>query len=95
MAKRATTIVKCDEVQDYDRQAQISEIIDENINGSEDIEVLTDARFRQNFDLMRYSGEMCDVEIVVEESKFKGSFFGMTLLNKCFKNKNSNKKSRF
>ena len=75
MAKRATTIVKCDEVQDYDRQAQISEIIDENINGSEDIEVLTDARFRQNFDLMRYSGEMCDVEIVVEESKFKGSFF--------------------
>ena len=75
MAKRATTIVKCDEVQDYDRQAQISEIIDENINGSEDIEVLTDARFRQNFDLMRYSGEMCDVEIVVEGSKFKGSFF--------------------
>ena len=75
MAKRATTIVKCDEVPDYDRQAQISEIIDENINGSEDIEVLTDARFRQNFDLMRYSGEMCDVEIVVEESKFKGSFF--------------------
>lgn len=75
MANRATTIVKCDEVQDYDQQIQISEIIDENINGSEDIEVLTDARFRQIFDLMRYSGEMCDVEIVVEESKFKGSFF--------------------
>ena len=93
MAKRATTIVKCDEVQDYDRQAQISEIIDENINGSEDIEVLTDARFRQNFDLMRYSGEMCDVEIVVEESKFKGSFFGMILLSAL--NQNSNKKSRF
>ena len=75
MANRATTIVKCDEVQDYDQQIQISEIIDENINGSEDIEVLTDARFRQIFDLMRCSGEMCDVEIVVEESKFKGSFF--------------------
>ena len=74
MANRATTIVKSAEV-DNDRQPQISEIIDENINGSEDIEVLTDARFRQNFDLMRYSGEMCDVEIVVEESKFKGSFF--------------------
>ena len=81
MAKRATTIVKCDEVLDYDPQAQILEIIDENINGSEDIEVLTDARFRQNFDLMRYSGEMCDVEIVVEESKFKGSCFGMMLLS--------------
>ena len=79
MANRATTIVKCGEVTDYDRQTQISEIIDENINGSEDIEVLTDARFRQNFDLMRYSGEMCDVEIVVEESKFKGLFFGMIL----------------
>ena len=79
MANRATTIVKCGEVPDYDRQTQISEIIDENINGSEDIEVLTDARFRQNFDLMRYSGEMCDVEIVVEESKFKGLFFGMIL----------------
>ena len=94
MAKRATTIVKCDEVPDYDRQAQISEIIDENINGSEDIEVLTDARFRQNFDLMRYSGEMCDVEIVVEESKFKGSFFWNDII-KCFVNQNSNKKSRF
>jgi len=47
MAKRATTIVKCGEVVDYDRQTQISEVIDENINGSEDIEVLTDARFRQ------------------------------------------------
>ena len=80
MANRATTIVKCDEVQDYDQQIQISEIIDENINGSEDIEVLTDARFRQIFDLMRYSGEMCDVEIVVEESKFKGSFF-LQLIN--------------
>ena len=86
MAKRATTIVKCDEVPDYDRQAQISEIIDENINGSEDIEVLTDARFRQNFDLMRYSGEMCDVEIVVEESKFKGSFFWNDIIM-CFKSK--------
>ena len=77
MANRATTIVKCGEVQDYDQQIQIPEIIHENINGSEDIEVpvLTDARFRQNFDLMRYSGEMCDVEIVVEKSKFKGSVF--------------------
>mgnify|MGYP001318700707 FL=1 len=83
MANRATTIVKCGEVQDYDQQIQIPEIIHENINGSEDIEVpvLTDARFRQNFDLMRYSGEMCDVEIVVEESKFKGSCFGMMLLS--------------
>ena len=86
MANRATTIVKCDEVQDYDQQIQISEIIDENINGSEDIEVLTDARFRQIFDLMRYSGEMCDVEIVVEQSKFKGSSFNMIDI-KCFKSK--------
>lgn len=86
MANRATTIIKCDEVQDYDQQIQISEIIDENINGSEDIEVLTDARFRQIFDLMRYSGEMCDVEIVVEQSKFKGSFFNMIDI-KCFKSK--------
>ena len=86
MANRATTIVKCDEVQDYDQQIQISEIIDENINGSEDIEVLTDARFRQIFDLMRYSGEMCDVEIVVEQSKFKGSFFNMIDIM-CFKSK--------
>ena len=95
MANRATTIVKCGEVQDYDRQAQISEMIDENIqniNGSEDIEFLTDARFRQVFDLMRYSGEMCDVEIVVEESKFKGSFFDMIL---SALNQNSNDKSRF
>ena len=86
MANRPTTIVKCDEVQDYDQQIQISEIIDENINGSEDIEVLTDARFRQIFDLMRYSGEMCDVEIVVEQSKFKGSFFNMIDIM-CFKSK--------
>ena len=75
MANRGTTtIIESAEV-DYERQNQVSEIIDENINGSEDFGVLTDARFRQNFDLMRYSGEMCDVEIVVEESKFKGSFF--------------------
>ena len=36
-------------------------------------DTLTDARFRQNFEVMRYSGEMCDVEIVVEEVKFKGN----------------------
>ncbi len=43
---------------------------DEGID-SETIESLTDAKFRQNFELMRYSGEMCDVSIVVEGSEFK------------------------
>ena len=36
---------------------------------------LTDARFRQNFEVMRYSGEMCDIEIKVEDIKFKGNFY--------------------
>ena len=31
---------------------------------------LTDSRFRQCFNEMRESGEMCDVQIVVEESSF-------------------------
>ena len=31
---------------------------------------LTDSRFRQCFNEMRESGEMCDVHIVVEESSF-------------------------
>ena len=50
---------------------------DESQSDLEEIAVddtLTDARFRQNFEVMRYSGEMCDVEIVVEEVKFKGDF---------------------
>lgn len=43
---------------------------DEGID-SETIEMLTDSKFRQNFELMRYSGEMCDISIVVEGSAFK------------------------
>ena len=31
---------------------------------------LTDSRFRQCFNEMRESGEMCDVQIVVEEASF-------------------------
>ena len=88
-----TTLIGDPSGKDITRKILEDRTIDENINGSEDIEVLTDARFRQNFDLMRYSEEMCDVEIVVEESKFKGSFFGMILLRAL--NQNSNKKSRF
>ena len=51
-------------------------LIDECHSDLEEVSVddtLTDARFRQNFEVMRYSGEMCDVEIVVEEVKFKGN----------------------
>ena len=44
--------------------------IDEGI-ASETVECLSDAKFRQNFELMRYSGEMCDVTICVEDSSFK------------------------
>ena len=46
--------------------------VDECIIDSEVIEHLTDSKFRHNFEVMRYSGEMCDVKIVVEETTFKG-----------------------
>ena len=34
-------------------------------------EILDDARFRRNFDDMRTSGEMCDIEIVIKGSTFQ------------------------
>ena len=48
----------------------MASIIDEGID-SETVEVLSDSKFRQNFELMRLSGEMCDVTISVENSHFK------------------------
>lgn len=42
--------------------------IDEGIDSETIIESLCDAKFRQNFELMRLSGEMCDVSIVVEDT---------------------------
>ena len=38
---------------------------------SETIETLTDAKFRQNLQEMRSSGDMCDITLVVEGTSFK------------------------
>ena len=43
---------------------------DEGI-ASDTVESLTDVQFRQNFNFMRISGEMCDVNITVEDISFK------------------------
>ena len=43
---------------------------DEGI-ASDTVESLTDVQFRQNFNFMRISGEMCDVTITVEDMSFK------------------------
>ena len=62
-------VVKNDQYRNL-KEEIMSNNMDEGID-SETIESLNDAKFRQNFELMRLSGEMCDVSIVVETLEFK------------------------